>query len=59
MINCQFLLININTFAASTDERLVHERTKAPSSSWLSKFYFIKFNENISYGIVDIAVLEF
>ena len=50
MINCQCLLGNIDTFAVSTVKRLVHERTKALSSSWLSKFLFIKFKEHYSYG---------
>ena len=32
MINCQCLLKNIHTFAASTDKLLLQERTKAFSS---------------------------
>ena len=49
MINCHCLLINIDTFAASTDKLLLHERTEALSSSWLSKFLLIKFKLH-SYG---------
>ena len=49
MINCHCLLINIDTFAASTDKLLLHERTEALSSSWLSKVLLIKFKEH-SYG---------
>ena len=32
MINCQCLLRNIHTFAASTDKLLLHKRTKVFSS---------------------------
>ena len=63
MINCHCLLINIDTFAESTDKLLLHERTEALSSSWLSKFLLIKFKEQYSYGRRyykdDSSLLEF
>ena len=63
MINCLCHLINIDTFAASTDKRLLHERIHALSSSWLSKFLLITFKEHYSYGRRyyndNYSVLEF
>ena len=58
-INCLCHLINIDTFAASTDKLLLHERIHALSSSWLSKFLLIKFKEHYSYGRNNYSVLEF
>ena len=63
MMNCLCHLINIDTLAASTDKRLLHERIHALSSSWLSKFLLVKFKEHYSYGRRyyndNYSVLEF